>query len=56
MLAATITVQGFPLLQLEDKVSFALQCMDDFDVQELAVVKDDYFKKQIYWIQTHLWL
>ena len=43
MLAATITVQGFPLLQLEDKVSFALQCMDDFDVQELAVVKDDYF-------------
>lgn len=43
MLAATITVQGFPLLQLEDKVQFALQCMDDFDVQELAVVKDDYF-------------
>jgi len=43
MLAATITVQGFPLLQLEDKVRFALQCMEDFDVQELAVVKDDYF-------------
>jgi predicted transcriptional regulator len=43
MLAATITVQGFPLLHLEDKVSFALQCMDDFDVQELAVVKEDYF-------------
>jgi acetoin utilization protein AcuB len=43
MLAATITVQGFPLLHLEDKVSFALQCMEDFDVQELAVVKDDYF-------------
>ena len=43
MLAAIITVQGFPLLHLEDKVSFALQCMDDFDVQELAVVKEDYF-------------
>jgi predicted transcriptional regulator len=43
MLAATITVQGFPLLHLEDKVSFALKCMEDFDVQELAVVKDDYF-------------
>lgn len=43
MLAATITVQGFPMLQLEDKVRFALQCMEDFDVQELAVVKDDYF-------------
>jgi len=43
MLAATITVQGFPLLHLEDKVSFALQCMEDFDVQELAVVKEDYF-------------
>lgn len=43
MLAATITAQGFPMLQLEDKVSFALQCMEDFDVQELAVVKEDYF-------------
>jgi predicted transcriptional regulator len=43
MLATAITVQGFPLLQLEDKVSFALQCMEDFDVQELAVVKEDYF-------------
>ena len=43
MLAVTITVKGFPLLQLEDKVSFALQCMEDFDVQELAVVKEEYF-------------
>jgi predicted transcriptional regulator len=43
MLAVTITVQGFPLLHLEDKVSFALQCMEDFDVQELAVVKEDFF-------------
>lgn len=43
MLAASITAKGFPLLHLEDKVSFALQCMEDFDLQELAVVKDDYF-------------
>ena len=43
MQAVTITVQGFPLLHLEDKVSFALQCMEDSDVQELAVVKEDYF-------------
>jgi predicted transcriptional regulator len=43
MLAASITAQGFPLLHLEDKVSFALQCMEDFDVQELAVVKEDFF-------------
>jgi acetoin utilization protein AcuB len=43
MLAASITAKGFPLLHLEDKVSFALQCMEDFDVQELAVVKEDYF-------------
>jgi hypothetical protein len=43
MLSASITAQGFPLLHLEDKVSFALQCMEDFDVQELAVVKEDYF-------------
>jgi predicted transcriptional regulator len=43
MLAASITSKGFPLLHLEDKVNFALQCMEDFDVQELAVVKEDYF-------------
>ena len=43
MLAASITAKGFPLLHLEDKVSFALKCMEDFDVQELAVVKEDYF-------------
>jgi predicted transcriptional regulator len=43
MLAAAITSQGFPMLHLEDKVNFALQCMEDFDVQELAVLKEDYF-------------
>ncbi len=43
MLAATIAIKGIPILHMEDKVSFALQCMEDFDIQHLAVVKDDYF-------------
>lgn len=43
MLAASIAIKGLPMLHLEDKVAFALQCMEDFDVQHLAVVKDDYF-------------
>ena len=43
MLAAAIAIKGLPMLHMEDKVAFALQCMEDFDVQHLAVVKDDYF-------------
>ena len=43
MLAASIAIKGLPMLHMEDRVSFALQCMEDFDVQHLAVVKDDYF-------------
>ncbi len=43
MLAASIAIQGFPLLHLDDTANFALQNMDDFDVQQLAVVKDDYY-------------
>ena len=43
MLASTMAQKNLPLLHLEDSVSFALQCMEDFDVQHLAVVKDDYF-------------
>lgn len=43
MLAASIAIKGLPMLHLEDKVSFALQCMEDFDVQHLVVVKEDYF-------------
>jgi CBS-domain-containing membrane protein len=43
MLAASIAIKGLPMLHMEDTVSFALQCMEDFDVQHLAVVKDDYF-------------
>lgn len=43
MLASSIAIQGFPMLHLEDKASFALQNMEDYDVQQLPVVKDDYF-------------
>jgi CBS domain-containing protein len=43
MLTASIAQKGLPLLHLEDSVSFALQCMEDFDVQHLVVVKEDYF-------------
>ncbi len=43
MLVSTMAQKNLPLLHLEDSVSFALQCMEDFDVQHLAVVKDDYF-------------
>ena len=43
MLAAAISIKGLPMLHMEDSVAFALQCMDDFDLQHLAVVKDDLF-------------
>jgi acetoin utilization protein AcuB len=43
MLTSSIAQKGLPFLHLEDTVSFALQCMEDFDVQHLVVVKDDYF-------------
>jgi CBS-domain-containing membrane protein len=43
MLAASVMIKGFPMLHLTDKVSFALQCMEDYDVQHMTVVKDDYF-------------
>jgi predicted transcriptional regulator len=31
------------MLRLEDTASFVLNCMEDFDVQHLPVVKDEYF-------------
>lgn len=43
MRVSSIAIQGFPMLHLEDKVGFAIQCMENFDVQELPLVKDDYF-------------
>lgn len=58
MLASTIAITHFPLLHLEDKVSYVLQCMDDNDVQHLPLVKDDYFvglvsKKDILTLDGH---
>jgi len=46
MIASSIAVQSFPMMRLEDKAGFVLQNMEDFDVQELVVTKDDYFIKQ----------
>ena len=43
MTAATIAVQGFPMVHLEDKAGFVLQNMEDYDVQQLPVIKDDYY-------------
>ena len=43
MLASTIAIKGFPMLHLEDKAAFVLQCMEDFEVQHLPIIKDDYF-------------
>ena len=43
MLAKEIAIQGYPMLRLEDTAAFVLKCMEDFEVQHLPVVKDDYF-------------
>jgi predicted transcriptional regulator len=43
MLASSIAISNFPMLHFEDKVSFALQCMEDYDIQHLPLIKDDYF-------------
>jgi hypothetical protein len=43
MLAKDIAIQGFPMLRLEDTAAFVLKCMEDFEVQHLPVVKEDYF-------------
>jgi len=43
MLAKDIAIQGFPMLRLEDTAAFILKCMEDFEVQHLPVVKDEYF-------------
>lgn len=43
MTAATIAVQGFPMVHLEDQAGSVLQDMEDYDVQQLAVIKDDYY-------------
>ena len=43
MLAKEIAIQGFPMLRLEDNAAFVLKCMEDFEVQHLPVVNDEYF-------------
>ncbi len=43
MLASNIAIKGFPMLHLEDTAAFVLQCMENFDVQHLPIVKEDYF-------------
>jgi len=43
MLAKDIAILGFPMLRLEDTAAFILKCMEDFEVQHLPVVKDEYF-------------
>ena len=41
MLAAQLINTSFPSVHLLDKASFALQLMDDYDVQHLCVVTDE---------------
>jgi len=43
MLVSQIIESGFPLLALTDKVSFALQLMEDYDVLHLPVVAEEKF-------------
>jgi len=43
MVANEMAVKGFPLIRLEDNASFVLQCMEDYEVQHLPIVKDEYF-------------
>ncbi len=41
MLASQIIQSGFPAINLFDKVSFALQLMDEYDVQHLPVLSEE---------------
>ena len=43
MLAAQLIQNTYPILHLYDKVSFALQLMDDYDVQHLPVISEQKF-------------
>jgi acetoin utilization protein AcuB len=43
MLASQILHTGFPVVHLIDKVSFALQLMDEYDVQHLCVMNDEHY-------------
>ena len=41
MLASQLIQQTFPVLQLTDKVAFALQLMDEYDVQHLPIINEE---------------
>jgi len=41
MLVHPFIQTDYPVLQLQDKVSFALQLMDDFEVQHLAITSEE---------------
>ncbi len=43
MLASQILHTGFPVVRLIDKVSIALQLMDEYDVQHLCVMNEDHY-------------
>lgn len=43
MLASQILHTGFPVIHLNDKVSLALQLMDEYDVQHLCVMNEDHY-------------
>ncbi|MGI8952589.1 MAG: CBS domain-containing protein [Chitinophagaceae bacterium] len=43
MLALQIINSNHPAIQLSDKISLALQLMDDYDVQHLAVISEEKF-------------
>jgi len=43
MLALQFIATGFPSVQLHDKISIALQLMEEYDVQHLPVLNDDKF-------------
>lgn len=43
MLASQFLNTGFPSVHLTDKISFALQLMDEYDVQHLPVLNDEKF-------------
>jgi predicted transcriptional regulator len=43
MIANEMAIKGFPMLRLEDTASFVLQCMEDYEVQHLPLLKDEYF-------------
>ncbi len=47
MLVAQLIQTDYPTLQLSDKVSFALQLMEDYEVLDLPVVMDEIFTGSI---------